>query len=250
MVQGSSLIEVRRIELAPGVDARRVLVAERAYDVLTTARTDDVRVTPAGRMGATVAERAKQLQAAGEQVFLVMNAGMFHPGYRAVGLVVSAGTVESPVELGAGSGNFFLKPNGVFGVTKEAFLLGPSAEVAAQQRRRHAAGGSLLREATQSGPLLLHNGRWHSAADPASSHRFVRNAVGITPQGAAVFAISREPVSFFELSRALVELGCRDGLYLDGAVSTAYLPALDRGLSSRRLGPLVSVSRPRDAAGD
>lgn len=77
-----------------------------------------------------------------------MNAGMFHASKNAVGLLVTGGREVAPVNRSDGTGNFFLRPNGVFFVDAD----GP--RVLATEDFRNLSP----REATQSGPMLVHRG--------------------------------------------------------------------------------------------
>lgn len=61
----------------------------------------------------------------GEQLAFAMNAGMYHEDRAPVGLYVEAGEKLAPLNDNDGPGNFHLKPNGVFYVTRAggAFVL-------------------------------------------------------------------------------------------------------------------------------
>src|SRR5262245_26452024 len=50
----------------------------------------------------------------GKTLAFAMNAGMFHPDFRPVGLLVIDGKTLEPINRAAGTGNFYLQPNGVF----------------------------------------------------------------------------------------------------------------------------------------
>ena len=56
----------------------------------------------------------KYVQSKGEKLVFAANAGMFQPDSRPVGLLVQNGTEQSPLNLKDGTGNFCMKPNGVF----------------------------------------------------------------------------------------------------------------------------------------
>ena len=172
-------------------------------------------------------------KAQGRALSLGMNAGMFHADASPVGLLVIDGRELSPLNLGEGAGNFFLKPNGVFLVDAQGARVIDAADYPALK------GG--VRLATQSGPLLLKNGQIHPAFRPLSASRHVRN--GVCAQGGqAIFVISELPVSLHEFaSFFLDELHCRDALYLDGAVSSLYSARLGRNDRWHELGPLFGV---------
>lgn len=162
-----------------------------------------------------------------------MNAGMYHADGGPVGLLVIDGRELAPLNLGSGDGNFFLKPNGVFLISAAGPRVVDSVDYAA------AARG--VRYATQSGPMLLKDGEINPLFRPASASRYVRN--GVCALGTqAIFVISERPVSFHEFASFFRdELHCRDALYLDGAVSSLYSPALGRNSQLKDLGPLFGV---------
>lgn len=184
----------------------------------------------------------RRLGEAAGRVRFAMNAGMYHPDLRPVGLFIAEGRAAQPIETASGAGNFFLKPNGVFWVGADGV-----AHVAETGAFEASGAGAVW--ATQSGPLLLEGGRLHRAILPNGPSLAVRNAVGVDGQGGAVFVISDRPVSFGRLARLLRDaLECPDALYLDGSVSSLWSP--ERGRLDRRagLGPFVVVLRKAETA--
>lgn len=168
-----------------------------------------------------------------------MNAGMFHPDFSPVGLLVIDGQEMAPLNLDEGAGNFFLKPNGVFLQDQDGFRIVESSEYPTLTRP--------VRLATQSGPLLLRRGKIHPRFDPDSPSRLIRNGVGLCA-GRAVFVLSEQPVNFHEFARYFRDrLGCDDALYLDGTISSLYRAEPRRHLSRGKLGPIVGVVDPDPA---
>ncbi len=152
----------------------------------------------------------------GKTLLFAMNAGIYDKDHAPLGLHVEEGRELRPLVPGAGSGNFFLKPNGVF------FVEGGRARVLSTEDYARAARNPDL--AVQSGPLLLRHGKVHPSFNPGSSSRYVRNGVGVNTAGAVVFAISREPVCLYDFASLFRDdLQCDDALYLDGAISGWYL---------------------------
>ena len=179
------------------------------------------------------------LHGKGKQLVFAMNAGMYHPDFSPVGLLVVEGKQVSPLNTAAGNGNFFLKPNGVFALSPS----GPMVVEAGEYPR--VANG--IRFATQSGPLLLRSGVIHPAFNAASTSRLIRNGVG-TSGGVAFFAISERPVTFYEMAVFFRDvLHCKDALYLDGVVSSLYSADLKRDDQRADLGPIVGVISDRTA---
>ena len=177
------------------------------------------------------------LAARNRQLVFAMNAGMYHADFSPVGLLVQEGREVSPLNLAAGAGNFFLKPNGVFLVSDAGPRVVESSEYAALPKEG-------LRLATQSGPLLLRRGVVHPAFIPDSDSRKIRNGVGVSGH-TAIFVISEQPVNFYEFALYFRDvLHCRDALYLDGTVSALHSLALRRSDFTRELGPILGVAVP------
>jgi uncharacterized protein YigE (DUF2233 family) len=175
------------------------------------------------------------LASQGRKLAFAMNAGMFHPDFRPVGLLVIGGKSLGEINRSEGSGNFFIQPNGVFIVD------GKGARVLATDEYR----GLKPRLATQSGPMLVHHGQIpaSSAFRPESGSRHIRNGVCAPSSHAALFVISDTPVTFFEFARFFHEtLRCDEALYLDGTISSLYSPALQRADHSAPLGPMIGVA--------
>ena len=98
--------------------------------------------------------------------------------------------------------------------------------------------------ATQSGPMLVLDGRIHPRFSADGESRLVRNGVGVADPRTAFFVISEDPVSFGRLARFFRDaLGCRDALFLDGTVSSLWDPSAARQDGYASLGPLIAVFR-------
>ena len=169
-----------------------------------------------GRPFKTLESLRDELDRHGRRLRFAMNGGMYESGNQPKGLFIEDGQTLHPLDTADGSGNFYLKPNGVFYVT-----IGDAAFVVPTPR---FADRGDVRFATQSGPMLVIDGAVNPVLSPSSSSRKVRNAVGIRRDHTVVFAMSREPVTFYELASYLASLDCNDALYLDGVVSRMYLP--------------------------
>lgn len=189
---------------------------------------------------------AKGLKRDGVTLGFAMNGGMFEATFMPVGLLISDSKQRGALNLKTGKGNFFVKPNGVFAVVDGTF------KIVASEKWGAVTGA--VQQATQSGPLLVQAGVINPVFTANSQSVFVRNAVGVSAasgsQGAsemdganvAWLVISNQPVNFYRLARFMKEkLGCSDALYLDGAVSSIYAPALGRNDSRFTLGPMIGV---------
>jgi len=174
------------------------------------------------------------LESRGEEMLFGMNAGMYQVDNSPQGLYVEGGQEGSPLDLGDSERfeNFYLKPNGVF------YLTDSTAEI--METLAYSARGISPRLATQSGPMLLINGNFHPAFREASSNLNIRNGVGIVSPTEVVFIISQQPVNFYTFASVFKEkFGCKNALYLDGAISKMYLPSLGRQDLGGNLGPLL-----------
>jgi len=182
------------------------------------------------------ADVAKQVDE--KQVAFAMNAGMFDESGRPIGLATVDGVEAHRINVRDGGGNFHLKPNGVFMVTcggRPAIF--PSDAI---PEFRCAP-----RLATQSGPMLVIAGKLHPKFDADGTSRLIRNGVGVTANGKAIFVISDEPVSFGKLARFFRDqLKTPDALYLDGVVSSLWDPANSRMDSHAPLGPIIVALKP------
>ncbi|WP_212523025.1 phosphodiester glycosidase family protein [Actibacterium sp. MT2.3-13A] len=174
----------------------------------------------------------------GRELALAMNAGMFHPDRSPVGLYVENGEEQHRAVASAGPGNFGLLPNGILCLGRD--------RAAVIETRAYLAAPPACDYATQSGPMLVIGGELHPAFLPDGTSRFIRNGVGVRPDGALVLAISEEPVTFHEFARLFRDaLGTPDALYLDGKVSRLYVPALGRHDIGLPLGPILGVVEPQ-----
>lgn len=175
-------------------------------------------------------------------VAFAMNAGMFDEAGRPIGLAIVDGRQLRAINRRKGGGNFHLMPNGVFQVRRDG-----RAEVVTTSAWRP---GPDIRLASQSGPMLVIDGKLHPAFDRDGSSRHIRNGVGVTADGAPRFVISEEPVSFGKLARFFREsLQCPDALFFDGAVSALWDPASGRRDITVPLGPMIVAFRREAASG-
>lgn len=173
-----------------------------------------------------------------ERLLFAMNAGMYDEEGRPIGLYVEEGEQRHPINRRDGPGNFHMKPNGVFAVD-------PEGRVSIRTAAAYTADGT--RWATQSGPMLVIDGRLHPQIRPNGESLYIRNAVGVANPRTAWFVISDEPVSFGRLARFLRDgLGCRNALYLDGAVSSLWDPGAGRQDGYSSLGPMIAVFREQE----
>ena len=189
--------------------------------------------------GFTALEAALGPKAA--SVSFAMNAGMFDDEGRAIGLLVEGGKTLHAINRNKGGGNFHLMPNGLFLVRKDG-----RAEVVTSDAFKPAKD---IAFATQSGPMLVIDGKLHPKFDADGTSRYIRNGVGIGPDGTPLFVISNDLVSFGKLARFFRDgLNTRNALYFDGSVSSLWDPANGRRDVHAPLGPMVVVFKPAVSA--
>jgi len=161
----------------------------------------------------------QQLEKEGKKIAFATNAGIYERGPKPCGLTICDGKELVPLNLAEAEGNFYLKPNGVFYLDDKS---GPGIAEAGEYR-----GLTMKpRLANQSGPLILRKGVIHPAFNVNSPNKRQRSAVGIvTATKEVVFVMSdREDrvkgrVTFHQLARLFLHLGCQDALFLDGDIS-------------------------------
>jgi uncharacterized protein YigE (DUF2233 family) len=167
-----------------------------------------------------------------------MNAGMYDEEGDPIGLFVRDGREEKRLNLRDGAGNFHLMPNGVFAMDPEGRL---SVTTSSKFRKQVPSP----RWATQSGPMLVIDGKLHPKFDENGESQLVRNGVGVSGPRTAYFVISEDIVSFGRFARFFRDaLDCPNALYLDGSVSSLWDPAAERQDAFSELGPMVAVFEP------
>ncbi|MCB9767931.1 MAG: phosphodiester glycosidase family protein [Candidatus Omnitrophica bacterium] len=162
------------------------------------------------------------LEESGKKLLFATNSGIYAEDYTPLGLHVENGEILRRLNKSkGGKGNFSMKPNGVFFIDNGKAKILETSEYEAQEATPDLA--------VQSGPLLLRKGEIHPKFNEGSDSVYVRNGVGVDPEGKVVFAISQKPVNLFTFASYFRDrLGCKDALYLDGALSGMYAPCLGR----------------------
>lgn len=175
-------------------------------------------------------------------VAFAVNGGMYDGEGAPVGYYVEDGERLKPLNRNEGPGNFHLLPNGVFFGTGGTWDIRASEDFYRSVKDRPDFG-------TQSGPMLVINGKLHPKITDNGTSRHVRNGVGVDARGHAWFVLSESPISFGKFARYFRdELKVTDALFLDGSVSALWDPAKDRLDLGAPLGPLIVVEQSEKAA--
>lgn len=170
-----------------------------------------------------------------KRVAFAVNAGMFDGEGKPIGYYVKDGERLKELNRNDGAGNFHMKPNGVFFGSGSKWRVMASEAFYTQVGDRPDFG-------TQSGPMLVIDGKLHPEITDDGPSRTVRNGVGVDSAGRAHFVISEGPVSFGKLARYFRDvLKTPNALYLDGAVSELWDPSGGRLDSRAPIGPMLVV---------
>lgn len=167
-------------------------------------------------------------------LIFAMNGGMFNKDFSPQGLFIQNQKTLSPLDTLSGSGNFYLKPNGVFYITTD--------NLPVVCKTNDFVDNGKIKYATQSGPMLVVDGQIHSAFKDGSTNLNIRNGVGILPDNKVLFAMSKKEINFYDFAKYFQRLGCKNALYLDGFVSRTYLPEKNWTQTDGNFGVIIGVT--------
>jgi uncharacterized protein YigE (DUF2233 family) len=184
-----------------------------------------------------------------EKPFALLNAGMFDADGSPHGLMIMNNKLINEIDINTNSskGNFYLQPNGVFYIDSIGSL--HIAKTEDYKKQIYPKQSKLVSYATQSGPMLLTGGKSNPNFSIYSVNRNIRNGVGVvdnTNNKIALFVISDNPCTFYEMAALFRLFKCSNALYLDGAISKMYtnIKGVQTGnLNEGNLGPVISVSK-------
>jgi uncharacterized protein YigE (DUF2233 family) len=150
----------------------------------------------------TIDNLRHELAAKGQTLLFATNGGIFSTEFAPMGLYIENGVQLSEPDFHEGYGNFYLKPNGIFSLKR----------------------GEKTLFALQSGPLLLKDFQIHPEFRQGSDNINIRSGVGINKSGKVFFAISNQPVNFYDFASFFKDhLKTPNALYLDGTISEMYI---------------------------
>lgn len=225
--------------LEEAVFAERLSYRQASFDVVRLDSPDQLQFFSRNEQGEPFTDfQALETSVArrGKKLLFATNGGIFEPDFHPSGLYVEDGNLITPLNQKAGKGNFYLEPNGVFYIGETEKNILTTAEYAQQKPK--------AKQAIQSGPMLVIEGKIHPRFNEGSPNRYVRSGVGIDTEGRIWLAISNEPVNLYHFASLFKErLSCPNALYLDGAISQMYLPQLGRKDKGRQYGSLLVISQ-------
>jgi uncharacterized protein YigE (DUF2233 family) len=216
-----------------------VTFEEQRYDACTigageAATLETFSLDSSGEPLRFFSQLQRSLAAEGKELIFAMNAGMFDDAQRPIGLYVEDGKLAKKLNRRNGSGNFHLKPNGVFLIKNGKFRV--------LETETYAKSAIKPDFATQSGPMLVINGDIHPKFSETGTSRKLRNGVGVDAAGQATFVISEGAVTFYEFAKFFRDgLRTPNALFFDGTVSGLYSTELNRDGGFLPVGPMVGA---------
>lgn len=188
----------------------------------------------------TINQVKTELESQNKSCLMITNAGMFTPTYEPEGLYVQNSTtlfkldsLQPDTNL-----NFYLQPNGVFFIDTANI-----PHIVTTRNYFKVAANSKPRIATQSGPMLVIDGKLHQAFKPNSENKYVRSGVGLLSNGKVVFACTVNGSNFYNFASVFKDVfGCANALFLDGAISLMYQPGISPQTTGGQFGPIISVT--------
>ena len=174
------------------------------------------------------------LKSKNKQLLFSTNGGMYKKDHAPQGLFIENQIVKTEIDTSNGNGNFYLKPNGIFYISTN--------NIPNICKTEDFINNGQIKYATQSGPMLVIDGKIHAAFKENSTNLNIRNGVGILPNNQIVFAISKKEINFYDFAAYFKKLGCKNALYLDGFVSRTYLPEKNWKQLDGDFGVIIGVS--------
>jgi len=175
-----------------------------------------------------------------QKALLVTNAGMFEESQKPLGLYMENNKEVVPLnEKDPNDDNFYLMPNGVFFVdtANHAFI-----KETKDFKKEYSKKMKSIKLATQSGPMLIIDNKYHKDFQEKSPNSKVRNGIGIINPSKVVIGYS-DNVNFYNFSKIFKDFfNCKNALFLDGAISKMYLHDLKPTELGGNFGPILSVS--------
>jgi uncharacterized protein YigE (DUF2233 family) len=216
--------DIRQLPLAPGSET--VTFKENTYFVfIADLDSVDIRLhwrDAKNKAYSNIGNLLHSPQFRDNPALMITNGGMFNPDITPEGLLIENGAVKAPLNTTKpNSENFYLKPNGVFYITKDG-----TAHIDVTENFRDSL--SDIQQATQSGPMLVINGKIHDKFTRASNNKKIRSGVGLLGSKKVVFIISQTEVNFYDFAELFKDIyNCPNALFLDGAISKMYLHDLN-----------------------
>ncbi|CAN5864773.1 phosphodiester glycosidase family protein [soil metagenome] len=177
------------------------------------------------------------LETKNKTLVFAMNAGMYKVDNSPLGLFIENRKTISAVNNRTAAGNFYWKPNGI--------LFIDTANHASICKTEKFTNNGKIKYATQSGPMLVFDGKIHPDFKKGSTNLNIRNGVGLLPDNELIFAMSKKEISLYDFAQYFLELGCKNALSFDGFVCRTYLPEKNWIQTDGDFGVIVGVTTSR-----
>ena len=211
---------------------------ENIISYVANPKTQNIRMYWKDSLNTTISSLGnlkKLLATKNETLLLAMNGGMYLKDRRPQGLYIENGIQLKKInKVKEAYGNFYLQPNGIFSID--------TSNIARVQKTTDFSNQGKIKYATQSGPMLVIDGKIHSKFTKGSKNVHIRNGVGILKNGKILFAMSKTKVNLYDFADYFLSQGCENALYLDGFVSRTYCPSKDWEQLDGNFGVLIGVS--------
>ena len=178
-----------------------------------------------------------------QKLLFAVNSGIYTKEYTPLGLYIENKQLLTPLNLvksNEGQGNFALLPNGVFYITDKN-----RAYIVDTDRFHEQFQGQYesIKDAVQSGPMLIINGEYNPYFIPKSDSLRIRSGVCASDNGRKVtFVVTEDRVNFYEFATYFKEkLQCNNALYLDGTLARMTVNGRVYGASFWQAKPLVGI---------
>lgn len=178
-----------------------------------------------------------------KRLLFAINSGIYTKEYTPLGLYIEKGKSYMPLNLvksNEGQGNFALLPNGVFYITDKnrAYVSDTDSFY-----EKYQGDYSSIRDAVQSGPMLIVDGKYNTHFLPKSESLRIRSGVCASDSGRKVtFVVTEDRVNFYEFASYFKDkLQCKNALYLDGTLARMYVNGRIYGASFWQAKPLVGI---------
>jgi uncharacterized protein YigE (DUF2233 family) len=190
-----------------------------------------------GKIIKSILDVKNEVEKMNKELIFAMNGGMYMNCNIPMGLLICENKIYKPINrlIPKVEANFYLQPNGVFYITKDNI-----ANVCSTKDYKYTN----VKNATQSGPMLLIEGKINPIFKINSKNLNIRNGVGILPNNNIVFAISENEINFYDFANYFKKLGCKNALFLDGYVSRAYIPSKKIFQTDGDFGVIIGVTKP------
>ncbi len=178
-----------------------------------------------------------QLSEQNTRLVFAMNGGMYLKDGSPQGLYIENSILVKRMDTTQTAyGNFYMQPNGVFAISHNKVpLVIQSSKVSSTDSMEYA---------TQSGPMLVIEGALHPKFRKGSKNLNIRNGVGVLPDGNLIFAMSKQKINFYDFATFFKNKGCKNALYLDGAISRTYLPSKNWSQLDGNFGVIIGEVTP------